>query len=153
MVDVCLNVLDTFEEGGITFSRLIILLPTAPFTRAEDIRGASVFFDSGNALFLQSVSEYREDIFSALEFVDREAGKVRPVFPDFAGKKRHELPVAYEANGAITIVDVKSFRSQKTYFGTPLCAYRMPRSRRVDIDTAEDFEYAEYLMSKGDPSV
>ena len=39
------------------------------------------------------------------------------------------------------------------YYTDKSYAYVMPRNRSVDIDSVEDFEYAEYLLSKGNAVV
>jgi CMP-N-acetylneuraminic acid synthetase len=74
---------------------------------------------------------------------------VIPCFPEYVGAKRHEVPKAYRPNGAIHILDVPAFVESRTYFGTPLLHYIMPSERCVDIDSIEDFEYAQYLIEKG----
>lgn len=47
------------------------------------------------------------------------------------------------------MLDVRAFREAGTYYGDPLHAYIMPPERSVDIDTAMDFDFAEFLIEKG----
>lgn len=145
--DVCLHVLDSYETQGQSFEKLIILLPTSPFVLVEDICAAAATFQKEKAKFLFSVVEMGH-VFNALEFFGK-GSRVVPRFPEMASKKRHEVPELFRANGAITILDVISFREQGTYYGKPLHAYVMPWERSVDIDTKADFEHARYLIEKG----
>lgn len=145
--DVCFNVLDGYEALGRDFQLLIILLPSSPFMLSRDIVEAMDTFRAADAKFLFSVVEMGH-VFNALEFMGPGA-EVRPRFPEMAACKRHEVPRLFRPNGAITILDVKAFREQGTYYGTPLHAHVMPRERSVDIDTGADLEYARYLLEKG----
>lgn len=144
--DVCLNVLETYEEQGVFFDKLFILLPTSPFCLPEDIVKACTVFHEEDADFLFSVVEMGH-VFNALEFTGN-GTEVRPRFPDMATRKRHETPELYRANGAICIMSVVQFKKQKTYYGTPLHAYPMPWERSIDIDTEADFAMAEFLIER-----
>ncbi|GFM38119.1 hypothetical protein DSM19430T_28030 [Desulfovibrio psychrotolerans] len=146
--DVCLNVLEAYEQLGQTFDTLIILLPTSPFRTAEDIDAAYALFRENNANYLMSVSEYEHSPYSALRMASQFPHQAFPCFPETLGKKRHEMPVPYRANGAICIVDVKAFKQSRSYYGTPLHVYAMPQSRSIDIDSALDFELAQWLLTK-----
>jgi CMP-N-acetylneuraminic acid synthetase len=149
VVDVCLNVLDEYERSDRRFRTLIILLPTSPFRTALDIREAARVYNDEGASFLMSVSEFGHNPFGALKASPENEHVMEPCFPEYIGKKRHEVPKAYRANGAIHIVDVEAFRKANTYYGKPLYTYAMPWPRDIDIDTIEDFKYAEYLLRTG----
>ena len=149
VVDVCLNVLDEYDKSGRRFRTLIILLPTSPFRRASDIRAAADLFKNESASFLMSVSEFGHNPFGALKTSPAGQNVMEPCFPEYIGKKRHEVPKTFRVNGAIHIVDVESFRRANTYYGKPLFTYEMPWPRDVDIDTEADLRYAEYLIRTG----
>lgn len=52
----------------------------------------------------------------------------------------------YVPNGAIYILDYKLLKEERTYYCDNTVAYIMERKESTDIDTIEDFEYAEFLM-------
>ncbi|WP_159427679.1 cytidylyltransferase domain-containing protein [Desulfonauticus submarinus] len=149
VADVCLDVLRQYERIGKFFDILIILLPTTPFRTPNDIRNALDIFKKNKAKFLMSVSEFGHNPFWALKRLKQKSLIMEPCFPDFINLKRHELPNTYRANGAITIVDIPSFLENRTYYGRPLFTYTMPWNRSVDIDTLEDFLFAEFLLERG----
>ena len=149
VVDVCLHVIDEYEKQNIYFRKLIILLPTSPFRSKEDIQESNRIYDESEAKFLMSVSEFGHNPFGALYFEKNEDNTINPCFPDYIGKKAHELPKTFRANGAVCIVDVAAFREAGTYYGTPLHTYEMPWQRSIDIDTDLDFKFAEYLLDSG----
>jgi len=149
VVDVCMHVLDEYEKANRFFDKLIILLPTSPFRSKEDIQESNRIFEESEAKFLMSVSEFGHNPFGALYFEKNEPNTIRSCFPDYIGKKAHEVPKTFRANGAVCILDVVAFREAGTYYGNPLYAYVMPWHRSIDIDTDVDFKFAEFLIKSG----
>ena len=60
-------------------------------------------------------------------------------------KNRQEYQKTYYPNGAIFIFK-KEIIFKRTYYTDKSYVYIMPKNRSVDIDTIEDFRYAEYLL-------
>ena len=149
VVDVCMHVLDEYAKKSCFFKKLFILLPTSPLRNAEDIIAADRIFNKQNASFLMSVSEFDHNPFGALQIKDTDNDIMSSCFSDFIGKKRHELPKTFRANGAICILNVTAFREAGTYYGNPLHSYIMPWQRSVDIDTDIDLKFAEFLIREG----
>ncbi len=149
VVDVCMHVLSEYEKVDRFFKKLIILLPTSPFRSKEDIQESNRLFEESEAKFLMSVSEFGNNPYGALYFEKDKFNTVSSCFPDYVGKKAHEVPKTFRANGAVCIVDVDAFKEAGTYYGTPLYAYVMPWHRSIDIDTEHDFKFAEYLIKGG----
>ena len=54
----------------------------------------------------------------------------------------------YRINGAIYIIGIDEFRSEKNFKPPGSIGFVMPRERSIDVDTPFDFELAELLMSK-----
>lgn len=144
VVEVALHALETLEAQGDIYSTLIITLPTCPFRTGEDIRDAYCLFLDCSRPFVISVTRYEHSPFAALKMDS--AGVLEPWFPEFRARKSQEMPEAYRANGAVHVLDVAAFRQARTYFGTPLVAYVMPRERSLDIDTEEDLREAESYL-------
>lgn len=146
VVEVALHVLDEWEQRGETFDTLIILLPTSPFCSAEDVRGAMQAYLEAGSGFLMSVSRPAQSPLTAQILRD---GRLTALHPEWlfrtGAKATAELPVLVNANGAVTILDVRRFRATREYYVYPLAAYEMPRERSLDIDTEEDFEFARFL--------
>lgn len=148
VVDVALFVLAELQKRGERFSTLIILLPTCPFRAPTDIAKAYQMFLSKQAKFLMSVSSFPHTPLAALQL--DEADKLSPYFPEYIGRKSQDMPSAFRANGAIHILDVEAFQQERSYYATPLFGYVMPWFRSIDIDTAIDLDYADYLLKKED---
>ncbi|MFZ5806401.1 MAG: cytidylyltransferase domain-containing protein [Verrucomicrobiota bacterium] len=143
---VALHALEMLRKQGEIYDTLIITLPTCPFRSAQDIRDAYALFKKKNASFLMSVCRFPHTPFGAWEISEKNIA--RPFFSEYAGIQSTRHPKAYRPNGAVHIVDVKAFEKAGTYIGQPLFAYEMPDERSIDIDTEEDFLYAEFKLKQ-----
>lgn len=148
VVDVCLHALDVLDPQENWYDILIVLLPTAPLCKANDIIQALDTFEKKDGHLLMSVTECVKPPFNALRY-DGNGEYLVSCFPDseYSYAKSTECPRTFHSNGAITIVDVDYFRKEKTFFGEGLLAYEMPNERSVDIDTSLDLDFARYLMA------
>jgi len=59
---------------------------------------------------------------------------------------RQNYPKSYVPNGAIYIANYDFLKKEKTFFGTKSFAYIMPKKRSIDIDSIDDFLYADFLL-------
>ena len=96
---------------------------------------------------LRSLNELNESPYKLFQVVD---GCCRGFFKDFNGIKeysnlpRQTFPMAYEANGHLDIVKRETV-GHGTTFGTEIAGHIGPSV--VDIDSIEDFKYAEYQIA------
>ncbi len=60
---------------------------------------------------------------------------------------RHELPPAYVETGAIYVIR-RHLLAKGTLYGSRVAGYVMDHAVSVDIDTLEDFEFADYLLAR-----
>jgi N-acylneuraminate cytidylyltransferase/CMP-N,N'-diacetyllegionaminic acid synthase len=125
-------------------SEFIVLQPTTPLRKVSDIDSAIELFKQKDA---DSVVSYVEESHSVYwhKFLDENM-----CFDDIFEQKlanRQEYRKSYYPNGAVYIFKKKLILENKWYSDKSF-AYLMPRSRSVDIDTLDDFLYAEYLLGK-----
>ena len=130
---------DEFEYNVKNF---IVLQPTSPLRAVEDIDGAIELFNHKKA---DSVVSYTEE-HHPIEWHKHitEDGKFENIFNERL-LNRQEYRPSYFPNGAIYVFNYKLIKNN-LYYGDNSYAYIMPRHRSVDIDTLEDFQYAEFLM-------
>ena len=123
----------------------VVLQPTSPLRTVEDIDGAINLFLERDA---DSVISYCKESHPVLwhKFI-KEDGMLESIFADERLANRQEYRESYYPNGAVYVFK-HSLIAQGLYHSSKTFPYIMPRSRSVDVDTLEDFEYAEYLMRK-----
>ena len=105
------------------------------------------FSKKNNITGLRSMNELSESPYKLFQVI---GGYCRGFFEDFNGIKeysnlpRQAFPVAYEANGHLDIIK-KETVEKGTTFGTEIYAHM--GNPIIDIDSAEDFKYAEYQLT------
>ena len=133
------------KEFGYKINSFVVLQPTSPLRKVEDIDGAIELFIEKQA---ESVISYCEEHHPIAwhKYIDSN-GKLISVLENDALKNRQDIETSYYPNGAIYIFNSELIKSGR-YYSNKTYPYIMPRSRSVDIDTIEDFEYALFLMGK-----
>ena len=121
---------------------IMVLQPTSPLRNTQDIDLAIDLFNSKNA---DSVISYTEEAhpISWHKYISQDGHLIDILNSSI--KNRQAYRVSYYPNGAIYIFK-KELLLQGKYYNDNSLAYIMPRNRSVDIDTLEDFKYAEYLL-------
>lgn len=132
------------KESGTPIDAFVVLQPTSPLRTAEDIDGAIELFDQKGA---DSVISYCQEAHPVIwhKYLDAE-GRFVDIFESNI-KNRQDNRVSYYPNGAVYVFKSSVIRERK-YYTNKSFAYIMPRTRSVDIDFIEDFEYAEFLLRR-----
>lgn len=146
IVDVALHALCALRAQGNIYNTIVLLAPCAPLRTAGDITEAFELYKKTAPDFVMSVSEFSHTPFSAMHI--NEQGSLLPVFSEYIGRKSQEMPAAYRPNGAIHVLDVKRFETERSYYVKPLRPFVMPIERSVDIDNPVDLEFAEALLRR-----
>lgn len=132
------------KEENTKISSFVVLQPTSPLRTSEDIEGAIELFQQKKADSVISFCEEHHPI-SWHRKISKE-GLLLPIFEERIGNRQEE-DTTYYPNGAVFVFSMDLIR-QKSYYSDKSYAYVMPRKNSVDVDTLEDFEYAEYLLQK-----
>lgn len=132
------------KEGSKPIEAFVVLQPTSPLRIAEDIDGAIELFEQKGA---DSVISYSQEAHPVTwhKYLDDE-GHFVDIF-DANIKNRQDNRVSYYPNGAVYVFRTAMIRERK-YYTNKSYAFVMPRTRSVDIDFIEDFEYAEFLLKR-----
>ncbi|MDD4012803.1 MAG: acylneuraminate cytidylyltransferase family protein [Candidatus Omnitrophica bacterium] len=144
-VDVVLHALDILEKNKEKYDVVILLQPTSPLRKADDINRAVTTLFSKKAKAVVSVTE-----------ADHPPLWMNTLASDgnmkgFLSKKhvnvpRQRLPRYFMPNGALFLSFSEHLRKERSFYGNRTYAYVMPRERSVDIDSIFDFMLAETLM-------
>jgi len=134
-----------FENTGVMHDSFVVLQPTSPLRKSDDIDNAINIFRQMDADSVISVVESPHPI-EWTKKID-EDGVLRYFFSDgVANKNRQDNAVTYIPNGAIFIFKTEFLKIHYTYYSEKTYPYIMPRERSVDIDDIIDFKFAEFLM-------
>jgi CMP-N,N'-diacetyllegionaminic acid synthase len=132
------------RECGQEIEEFAVLLPTSPLRTAKDI-------DSAVQLFRQKRADSVISYYLAPhpvrwhKTIDKN-GVLHDFFSDSPGiaNRQSEAP-AFLPNGAIYVFRLAILKNLGAYYTEHSYAYVMPPERSVDIDSLNDFLYAEFL--------
>jgi CMP-N,N'-diacetyllegionaminic acid synthase len=140
-----------FDERAQTFDFFALIQATSPFTTSTDLdRAVSVLRDEPHIKSVISVAEVDvppvwcntlDESLSMKDFISKEIRQ----------KNRQELPKYYRITGAVRIARWVDFRTNNyDWYFDDSKAVIIDRARSIDIDSEEDFSYAEFLMHQRD---
>lgn len=145
--DVVRDVLDKLCDEVHGYRALVLLQPTSPLRTAADINGALELYEARDAPAVISVSEVEcPPAWMGQLPENLEMDEFLPT--QFRNLRSQDLGDWYRLNGAIYVIGIDDFRREHGFKPSGALAYVMPRDRSIDVDTAFDFELAEFLMSR-----
>jgi CMP-N,N'-diacetyllegionaminic acid synthase len=134
------------HSRGIEPQRIIDLQPTSPLRRSQDI-SAALNVDLAADLVV-SVCEARDNPYFNLA-EEREGGFITLSKPTSAAR-RQDVPAVYALNGSIYVWQRAALARAAAHglWSVGVKPFVMPRWQSVDIDDAEDFEYALWKLKR-----
>lgn len=144
-IDVYLYMIEKLEEESEQkIEEFVVLLPTCPLRTEKDIDAACNIFNEKGADSVISYTEENHPIFWHKYL--NENGTLENIFPEKIDN-RQNYRKSYYPNGAIYVFKVELLKKRE-YYSDCSYPYLMPINRSVDIDTIDDFLYAEFLLMK-----
>lgn len=144
-MDVVLHALK--ELPGYDF--VALLQPTSPLRTGTDIDAAFQLMNTRNAPACVSVTEVDQSPYWMYELAEDD--RLSSLLPPLQSvTRRQDLPSVYTLNGAIYIANVEWLLKSRNFLGPETVAYKMPKSRSIDIDNALDFQQFCQLVETPD---
>lgn len=146
-VDVVLHAVDYLDREGQKYDSVLLLQPTSPLRSYEDMIEAVALYDRHNEESLISV--YREETRSDLILYHKEGNLAVPLNPlHNKGIRRQEQKEVYVRNGAMYITCVDYLKSSHSLIADKPLLYEMPKERSVNVDTQEDLQYLQWILTR-----
>jgi len=143
-VEPALHAIETFPE----YSHVVLLQPTSPLRRAEDIDGAIDTCVRLAAPACVSVCPAEQSPFW-MYWVD-ERNRLKPVLADdsMRAHRSQDLPTAYALNGAVYVARCDWLRTARTFVTPETVPYFMRSAESLDVDTEEDLLRLEEVLGE-----
>lgn len=143
-VEVVLDVLDSYSD----FDFFILLQPTSPLRTEHHIDKALKNVVETNVRSCVSLCKSIESPYLMYKLADK--GHIQPILgtQNTSSLRSQDLPDSYILNGAIYINNVSNFILTKEFVGEDTIPFIMDSDSSIDIDTMEDFQMAEKILSK-----
>jgi N-acylneuraminate cytidylyltransferase len=145
-MDVIHHGLEWYEEQGIEVEYLCCIYATAPFIKPEDIKtGYKVLANDEDVLYTFSATSFSFPIQRAIKLDEQR--RVSMFEPKNELIRSQDLEEAYHDAGQFYWGRKEAFLKKSNIFSSHSKAILLPRTRVQDIDTPEDWDFAEALFS------
>lgn len=141
---VVAHAIDALDES---FDLVVLLQPTSPLRKSEDIDASIELITESGAPSVISVCEVDKSPYWMYTISD--SNQLVPLIntKDRPTRRQDAQPV-YVPNGAVYIVRSVNFKENRCFVYPSTRAWIMPVSRSIDIDTEDDLRMFEYLCEK-----
>lgn len=142
-----LHAIETLAAQGERYDYVILLQPTSPLRRVEDIDGCLRQCLEKSAPACVSVTEAEESPYWMFQ-INQKGGMtplmktVKPIL------RRQDAPPVYRLNGAVYVAQCDWLLQIQSFIHPDTIAFIMPPESSLDIDREIDFILAEYTMKQ-----
>ena len=149
MIPVLQHAVSSIEKKENSRVDVVVLLdPTSPFRRVEDIEACIQKLERENADSVVTVCEVEHNPYFVM--VELDNGKLVPLIKsDKVITRRQDAPEVYRINAAVYAVKRDVLMNANKIITDNTMAVIMSQQLSTHIDHVVDFEFAEYLMEKG----
>lgn len=141
--DVIVHALNFYEQCGVHYDIVVLLQPTSPLRRVEDVKGAIELYDSS----FDMVTSVKESFVSAVLCRENKDGFLEDVLSN-GSTRRQDATKLYEYNGAVYVINSKAVIEKGLGAFSKIRKYVMPEINSLDIDTMSDWYIVESLIEK-----
>lgn len=146
MNDVILHTLEFYHSGS--FENILLLQPTTPFRDYEDYLKMEEMLNSNNDTEqIVSVKKVKENPYFNM-FELNKSGYLEKISLSELAINRQDSPEVFAYNGSMYLFKRTHFQQKKSLKSLKTKPYLMSHYNSCDIDTIDDFEYAEFLINK-----
>lgn len=148
-MDVIQHAISWYESQGLSLELLCCIYATAPFISADDLSQGLQLMSTDDIDYAFSATSFAFPIQRAIGL--NEHDRVHMFQPEHANTRSQDLPEAFHDAGQFYWGKVAAFKAGKPLFSPSAKAILIPRKRVQDVDTLEDWEFAEalYAVMKG----
>jgi len=131
-----------------TFDYIVLLQPTSPLRRAEDIDGCIEDCINREAECCVSVTEPDKSPFWM--YYIKSEGFLEPVISgdNDVASRRQDLPVVYALNGAVYVARYEWLLKNKSFLTKETIGYPMFKEYSIDIDSWKDLQLAKLILEE-----
>ena len=139
-------ILELIREYELQNSTIVLLQPTSPLRRDEDILKCIETFQKNNfelifTVSLQDSALLKSGLVQGNRFIPLRE-------PEFTFMNRQDLPKLFRPNGAVYVFNGGWFEKNGGFTSTNTGVVEMPKENSLDIDSQEDFDRIVEIYEK-----
>jgi pseudaminic acid cytidylyltransferase len=143
-VPVVAHAIEWALQNGIPVTEACCIYATAPFIMASDIRSCWEILSRQNSDYVFPVTSYAYPIQRALKI--NKDGRIEMTSPELTDTRSQDLVAAYHDAGQFYWGRTDSWINRVPILSASAIPHVLPRYRVQDIDTEEDWRYAEIIF-------
>ena len=143
-VPVIKHAVETLELTGLSSTYVCCIYPATPLLCFKDLIKGLHNLKRTNAKFSYGVTAYRHPIQRAVK-IDEE-GLLKINDQDMSGARTQDLECMYHDAGQFYWASPQTWVNQATILGATASGVIIPNYRAIDIDTMEDWKFAELVF-------
>ncbi len=145
IAEVISEVLDFYNVRGMKPEIICCLFATAPFLTTELISEGMHNVSEGKYDSAFTVQKFGYPIFRALK--KNENGNLEMFWEQYLNTRSQDLPTAFHDAGQLYFAKAHALIAEGTFFTKNSTGIELSPKQAIDIDTPEDWEFAEKLYS------
>lgn len=143
------HAVSAMEKAGERFDAICLLQPTAPFRRTVDIDGCIDLLLRNGADSVITVLPVPLEHNPHWVYFQNDQGLLKlSTGEDSPIPRRQLLPPAFHREGSVYVMRRDVLMEQSSLYGSKVAGFLIDSSRSVNLDTLEDWERAENLLTK-----
>lgn len=143
-IPVVRHAIEWFNAHGQKAEQICCLYATAPFVSIEDISRGMEILQGSDCDYVFSITSYAYPIQRAIRITEQ--GRIEMFDPEHFNTRSQDLEAAFYDAGQFYWGRAEAWLQGQMIFGPNSLPVLLPRNRVQDIDTAEDWEQAEWLF-------
>ncbi len=149
MLPVVQHAVRFLEDSGERFDAVCLLQPTNPLRSADDIDACIQLLEISEADAVVTMLPVPAELNPHWVYFEEAEGWLRLSTGEATPiPRRQELPPAFHREGSVYVTRREVLMEQNSFYGARLMGYVMSAERSVNIDTPEDWQRAEELVSQ-----
>ena len=149
-IDAIMHAINWFEERGICFNIVVLLEPTSPLRKENDIDNAIGLFikNINKADSLLGMSEIYSDTEHPYGIKKIKNGYVKPFIKHKNFYQRQQLPKVYSVYGGIYISTTAKLKKYRSFYQKRTIPYFLECWQNYEIDDIYDFICVEAILKE-----
>jgi N-acylneuraminate cytidylyltransferase len=141
--EVIAHAVEWLSSRGTSLSEVCCIYPTAPFIQSEDLREGLRLMQTGRWRFVFAATRFAAPVHRA--FCQTGDGGLEMLFPEKFTARSQDLPEVLHDAGQFYWGRAEAWQSHSKVYDRDSTVVSIPPWRVQDIDTEEDWRYAEAI--------
>ncbi len=146
---VVLHAVKELEKQNELYDAVCLLQPTNPLRRSEDIDGCIELLENSEADSVFTILPVPHEFNPKWVYWETAEGELELSGGDpVPVSRRQDLPDAFHREGSVYVTRRDVLFEHGNLYGSKVCGYRVKKENSINIDSEDDWERAEVIISR-----